>query len=81
MRQALKKLALYLGQKEQKNKARPGGPLQKLAGILQQEKNPGAQALKNIMWHLREDEINLILKTGDNEKEVDEFKKIIAGNA
>lgn len=81
MRQALKKLALYLGQKEQKNKARPGGPLQELAGILRQEKNPGAQALKNIMWHLREDEIDLILKTGGNEKEVDGFKKIIAGNA
>lgn len=81
MRQALKKLALYLGQKEQKNKARPGGPLQELAGILRQEKNPGAQTLKSFMWHLREDEIDLILNTGGNEKEVDGFKKIIAGNA
>ena len=81
MRQALKKLALYLGQKEQKNKTRPGGSLSELAGVLRREKNPGAQTLKSFMWHLREDEIDLILRTGGNEKEVERFKKVIAGSA
>ncbi len=81
MRQALKKLALYLGQKEQKNKTRPGGSLSELAGVLRREKNLGAQTLKSFMWHLREDEIDLILRTGGNEKEVERFKKVIAGSA